>query len=51
MKTFEDLEFTLHPSSRNVFCTRYINHKWAKMDFGNGYGVSVVFGASFYSDR
>ena len=41
MKTFDDLEFKKHHIGLGLH---------AKLDFDNGYGVSVVFGDSFYSN-
>ncbi len=41
MKTFRDLNFKPHKGG---------NGWQAKMDFPNGYGVSVVNGPMFYSD-
>jgi len=41
MKTFADLEFKAHPVGRGL---------QAKMDFDNGYGVSVLFGTDWYSN-
>lgn len=42
MKTFKDLRFTAHPAIMMGF------HTQARMDFENGYGVSVVTGSSAY---
>lgn len=48
-KTFDDLEFNLHP-----FAATYIygceDAKQARLEFQNGFGVSVVFGRMFYSN-
>lgn len=41
MKKFEDLEFKPH---------KILSGSHAVMDFPNGYGVSVLFGDSFYSN-
>ena len=41
MKTFKDLEFNTHPSAP------YFMHQ-ARMDFDNGFGISVVNGQSAY---
>lgn len=41
MKTFEDLVFEPW---------LFGGHAHARMDFENGYGVSVVFGEKFYSN-
>ena len=42
MKTFEDLVFTDHPF--------YVRAQQAILWFDNGYGVSVLCGARFYSN-
>ena len=42
MKTFEDLEFIPHPAD--------VGGKQAVMEFENGFGISVIFGSTFYSD-
>lgn len=47
MKTFKDLEFKKHSIST---IEMYKNAKQAKIDFDNGYGVSVIFGSCFYSN-
>ena len=44
MKTFDDLEFELHPNVFMGFNTK------ATMHFDNGYGVSVITGDQAYSD-
>ena len=43
MKTFNDLEFSVHPNYGIGFSTR------AKMLFDNGYGVSVITGDNAYT--
>jgi hypothetical protein len=45
MKTFQDLEFKDHSLS-----SIYPEAKQARIDFDNGYGVSVIFGSCFYSN-
>ena len=45
MKTFKDLRFKKHHLSR--ICK---GAKIAKMNFENGFGVSVVIGSIFYSN-
>lgn len=45
MKTFKDLKFEEHYFS--PFCKEA---KQAKMNFENGFGVSVLFGNCFYSN-
>ncbi len=42
MKEFKDLEFETHPSG--------IGGTAAKMNFENGFGVSVIFGTEWYSN-
>lgn len=42
MKTFKDLEFIAHPAAP------YFD-KQAKLDFENGYGVSVICGDGAYT--
>ena len=44
MKTFNDLKFKTHPSSEWLGPS-----KQARAIFDNGYGVSVITGACFYS--
>ena len=44
MKTFKDLEFKTHPNSP------YFMHQ-ARMDFENGFGISVVNGQGAYSSE
>ena len=54
IKTFKDLEFVMHPilldaksqDTKEIFA----NSKHAVMEFGNGYGVSVIFGEQFCSN-
>ena len=41
LKTYEDLEFETHPIGQGNL---------AKMNFDNGYGVSVLLGNMFYSN-
>jgi hypothetical protein len=41
MKTFDDLKFEKHHSDRNGTI--------AKMNFDNGYGISVITGDRFYT--
>jgi len=43
MKTFKDLEFNAHPSSPYFM-------QQARMDFDNGFGISVINGQSAYCD-
>ena len=43
MKIFKDLEFKPHSIGGD--------HTQATMDFSNGYGVSVITGSKFYTDR
>lgn len=56
MKTFKDLEFVQHPTSKGAgtlplsMRNKYMNLKQAVMDFDSGYGVSVVLGDVFYSN-
>lgn len=47
MKTFKDLEFKDHPISNSPIGN---GEKMATMSFDNGYGVSVIFGSTFYSN-
>ena len=44
MKTFNDLEFKIHPNNIIGF------KQAARMHFDNGYGVSVITGSGAYSD-
>lgn len=62
MKTFEDLVFEPHPSAINVKRLYPLQHDrdpytqamceaaQARMDFPNGYGISVLFGIQFHSN-
>ena len=62
MKTFEDLIFQPHPHAVNLrkiytvqqqedpYIKELLNGKQARMDFDNGYGISVLFGSQFYSN-
>jgi hypothetical protein len=45
MKTFKDLVFTTHPNEYAGFLTQ------ARMDFENGFGVSVVTGSAAHSSK
>ena len=45
MKTFKDLKFKKHPLAK--ICK---GAKIAKMEFENGFGVSVIIGSIFYSN-
>mgnify|MGYP003656144140 CR=1 FL=1 len=45
MKTFKDLVFTTHPNECSGFLTQ------ARMDFENGYGVSVITGHAAYGSK
>jgi len=51
-KTFEDLDF--HPWMDGrvsfSFIPEYLGARQARLDFPNGYGVSVLFGEVFYSN-
>lgn len=49
MKTFEDLEFEPHITDKEGMVA-FKGHKHAKLEFDNGYGVSVLFGGMFYSN-
>lgn len=46
-KTFNDLSFEQHPNAVSIFGSF---KSQARVDFNNGYGVSVVNGAGAYSD-
>lgn len=48
MKTFDDLEFDVHPARFSMFGKF---SEQARMDFDNGYGVSVITGSGAYSDN
>lgn len=62
MKTFEDLVFEPHPSAinvrrlyprqcdRNPYIQAMCDATQARMDFPNGYGISVLCGPQFYSN-
>ena len=62
MKTFDDLEFKPHPSAieyKRLFAHRskvdpfvkdMCEATQARMDFPNGYGISVLCGTIFYSN-
>ncbi len=56
LKSFKDLVFIPHPIAREAqglpLCVakEYAKAKQAKMDFENGYGISVLFGSMFYSN-
>ena len=62
MKTFDDLEFHPHPHAieleRLLKETKdagfrfnsWLNATQARMDFPNGYGISVLCGPQFYSN-
>ena len=49
MKTFKDLKFETHHSSKSGI-SKFSESKQATMDFNNGYGVSVLVGSAFYSN-
>lgn len=51
-KTFEDLEFKKWGNEHipNAFLKGYTEPKQARIDFPNGYGVSVLNGDMFYSN-
>lgn len=48
MKTFKELIFKDHAISKDSLL--FNGHKQAMLNFDNGYGVSVLFGKSFYSN-
>lgn len=56
LKQFKDLVFKQHEMTKDAFLlpssTRgvYMNAKHAKMQFENGYGISVLKGTLFYSN-
>lgn len=56
IKNFKDLVFIPHPIAKEAqklplyFAEEYAKSKQAKMDFENGYGISVLFGSIFYSN-
>lgn len=56
MKNINDLVFYPHPIAKEAekisSCMRqmYAESKQATMYFGNGYGISVLFGSMFYSN-
>ena len=63
MKTFDDLIFQEHelaisakrvierdPSLKDGYLGKLLNAKHAVINFDNGYGISVLFGTSFYSN-
>lgn len=56
IKTFDDLAFTPYVIVKETYRIPlsirelYSQAKQAKMQFDNGYGVSVVFGSIFYSN-
>ena len=54
IKTFNDLEFEMHPILLDVksfdIISTFAGSKHAIMEFENGYGVSVIFGEQFYSN-
>jgi len=47
-KTFRDLKFKRHPVARDDI-PMFADAKQAKLEFGNGYGVSVLSGGAFYT--
>lgn len=55
-KTFDDLVFEQWPAGRAEEQKYYVKDPWygnakqAKMEFPNGWGISVLFGEAFYSD-
>ena len=51
-KTFEDLDFHPWLDGRATFSIipAYAEALQARLDFPNGYGVSVLFGEAFYSN-
>lgn len=60
--TFDDLQFEPHPTAvalknllsakemENPYNQELCNAAWARMDFPNRYGVSVICGIQFYSN-
>ena len=56
MKNINDLVFNPHPIAKKAeklpsdMRQMYAESKQAKMDFENGYGISVLFGSMFYSN-
>ncbi|WP_233522884.1 MULTISPECIES: hypothetical protein [unclassified Bacteroides] len=56
MKNINDLVFNPHPIAKEAeklpsdMRQMYAESKQAKMDFENGYGISVLFGSMFYSN-
>lgn len=48
MKTYKDLQFKAHRSQSSIFGQF---KEQARMDFANGYGVSVVNGEGAYCDE
>lgn len=56
LKQFKDLVFKQHEMTKNAFLLpssireEYMNAKHAKMQFENGYGISVLKGTLFYSN-
>lgn len=56
IKNFKDLVFIPHPIAGEAqklplyLAKEYAEAKQAKMNFENGYGISVIFGSMFYSN-
>ena len=56
LKQFKDLVFKQHEMTKDAFLLpssireEYMNAKHAKMQFENGYGISVLKGTLFYSN-
>lgn len=56
INSFKDLVFIPHPIAEEAkklplyLAKKYAESKQAKMEFKNGYGVSVLFGSMFYSN-
>lgn len=62
MKTFDDLQFEPHPTAvalkslfsekdmKDPYNQKLCDAAWARMDFPNGYGISVICGIQFYSN-
>ena len=51
LKTFDDLVFEDWNKSNYTFLKeRFEGHKQAFINFFNGYGASVIFGSTFYSN-
>ena len=56
LKQFKDLVFKRHEMTKDAFLLpssireEYMNARHAKMQFENGYGISVLKGTLFYSN-